>query len=424
MANETLEVFAVLANRFGAWSLRAELEDLAFETLQPEAYAEVAALVQARAAEGALEARVNELKQNLRATGLEVVDVSGRVKNVYGVWKKLNAGASVDSVMDVLALRVVVPHKHDCYKALREVEQLWSTVPGRFKDYIRNRKLNGYQSIHTTVVGSDGRPFEVQIRTPKMHYIAEFGFAAHWRYKERLGRVDLWLDRLVQWKKWVATEKFGIADGKVRPSGSPARDMSLATLGLGQLEHVVADSKAKVAAAAVAAGHAAAVTAAAAGQVAAATAALVSDTASAMADTHLTPSALLDPFLLNDRFRLQPVSDDDLHAQPVSVLISAPRGVRVAELPAGCTVSQLMLSGVITDQEARGCDIKVNGSIVRESSTVKLQAGDQVQLVQAQPVYLPGLDIYMPGRTAPYEAVLEKNLRMSTIQLRTPATVS
>ncbi|KIY96583.1 GTP pyrophosphokinase, partial [Monoraphidium neglectum] len=261
MASETLDVFAVLANRLGAWSVKAELEDLAFKTLQPEDYEQVFRAVAERAALIDLPARVAQVRAALAAAGLDVVDVSGRVKNIYGVWRKLQAGGlgvdRIDEVYDVAALRVVVPHKHDCYRALREVEGLWAAVPGRFKDYVRNRKGNGYQSLHTTVFtgaadagagaapaiqGADdpataaaaGLPvpslLEVQIRTPKMHYIAEYGFAAHWRYKEKLSREDLWLDRLVQWKKWVAAEKLRLRDSKVREGGSPQRDPVLAAL--------------------------------------------------------------------------------------------------------------------------------------------------------------------------------------------------
>lgn len=153
MASETLEVFSVLANRLGAWSLKAELEDLAFKALHPEEYACTAAAIQAHTAvEGAssedadgLGAHLEAVAAALAAAGVQVVDVSGRVKNVYGVWKKMRDGGRVEEVFDVQALRVVVPHKHDCYAALRAVEGLWAPVPGRFKDYIRHRKANGYQ---------------------------------------------------------------------------------------------------------------------------------------------------------------------------------------------------------------------------------------------------------------------------------------
>jgi ppGpp synthetase/RelA/SpoT-type nucleotidyltranferase len=220
MASETLDVFSVLANRLGAWSVKAELEDLAFKTLQPEDYEAVSAAVAARTAAIDLPMRVAQVRAALAAAGLEVVDVSGRVKNIYGVWRKLQAGGlgveRIDEVYDVAALRVVVPHKHDCYRALREVEGLWAAVPGRFKvggasfggpgigarpgvvhgrstaqlwtdgcaciffrlsgpaqfrrilcnshcvaypqtqDYIRNRKGNGYQSLHTSVTAAAG----------------------------------------------------------------------------------------------------------------------------------------------------------------------------------------------------------------------------------------------------------------------------
>jgi (p)ppGpp synthase/HD superfamily hydrolase len=159
MASETLEVFSVLANRLGAWSLKAELEDLSFKALHPEDYAATAAAIAAHTAvegssgsedtgkdtDGGLGAHLEAVAAALAEAGLQVVDVSGRVKNVYGVWKKMKDGGRVEEVFDVQALRVVVPHKHDCYAALRAVEGLWAPVPGRFKDYIRHKKANGYQ---------------------------------------------------------------------------------------------------------------------------------------------------------------------------------------------------------------------------------------------------------------------------------------
>jgi hypothetical protein len=212
MASETLDVFAVLANRLGAWAIKAELEDLSFKTLNPEEYELVSQAVAARTAAAAadggegLAAGIDQLTAALLGAGLEVVDVSGRVKNVYGVWKKIQkqlqgasrgrgssssyeeqlqdqdptssadlassppqrlspaaaavagvssggsseeraaaVSAAVAQVYDIQALRVVVPHKHDCYAAMRVVQDLWTAMPGRVKDYIRNRKANGYQ---------------------------------------------------------------------------------------------------------------------------------------------------------------------------------------------------------------------------------------------------------------------------------------
>ncbi len=434
MATETLDVFAVLANRLGAWSVKAELEDLAFKTLQPEDYEHVASAVAARAAAIDLPARIAQVRAALAAAGLDAVDVSGRVKNTYGVWKKLQkAGLGVDridEVYDVAALRVVVPHKHDCYRALREVEGLWAAVPGRFKDYIRHRKGNGYQSLHATVLaaaGADGGALplsllEIQIRTPKMHYIAEYGFAAHWRYKEKLSREDLWLDRLVQWKKWVAAEKLRIRDAKVRASGSPQRDLALAGL--------VEAAQAVAAAQASAGGD------------------QQQQPAAAAAPSPPAGVSELDARFMA-RFSIQPVSEADLDAHSTSILVSGPRGVRVVDIPAGCTLSQLLAgrgqaggSGLaVTEHEARGCSLQLNGRAVpllarRET---QLRPGDHVAFVHepalapaaargASPAdgssaSLPPLEIFgPPGRgSTSVEAALRRKLAQSTAQVRQAA---
>ncbi len=440
MASETLDVFSVLANRFGAWSMRSELEDLAFKTLNPDEYAAVAAAVAARAgsaadASAALGARMAELQAVLDGARIEVVDMSGRAKNLYGIWKKLQrrvgeivespsaaadnaadavepAAVDLEGIWDVLALRLVVPHKHDCFTALRAVEELWTPVPGRFKDYIHRRKGNGYQSLHQTVLPPDGgAPFEVQIRTAKMHYIAEYGFAAHWRYKERLDREDLWLDQLVQWKKWVAAEKLGIRDKKVRPGGGSV-DMALASLGVG---------------AAVGAGD-------------------------ADGSPDGSPARPVDPFLSHERLRLRPVSETE--GLTVRVLVSGPGGVRIAQVPAGCTVGQLAAVGVLTDAEARGYEARLNpmagaAATAAAAASAVLRSGDQVQLV-AKPAAVPawreklgggsrvlvggvermassgleGLDVYLPGLLRPVEVAMESKLRESTMELRSLALVS
>ncbi|GBF97320.1 GTP diphosphokinase, chloroplastic-like [Raphidocelis subcapitata] len=422
VASETLEVFAVLANRLGAWAVKAELEDLAFRTLQPEDYEAVSAAIAARTAAIDLPARVAEVRGALAAAGLEVVDVSGRVKNVYGVWRKLQkAGLGPErlaEVHDVAALRVVVPHKHDCYVALRGVEALWAPVPGRFKDYVRAPKANGYQSLHTGVAAAPaaaGAPaasstLEVQIRTPKMHYIAEYGFAAHWRYKESLPREDVWLDRLVQWKKWVATEKLRLRDAKVRAGGSPQRDPAIAGL--------VDSAAAGAAEAAAKAGSPGS----------------GSGSGSAGGGSPGASAAELDARFMA-RFSIRPVSDADLEGRPASILVSGPRGVRVEDVPARCTLAQLLASDAVSAHEARGCSLQLNGRAVPllARREVQLRPGDHLAFV-AEPALAPRaapparagggaatLDVFVPGQAAPVEVALRHKLAASSSQLRQAA---
>lgn len=240
LAQETLDIYSVVANRLGCWCLKAELEDLAFQALYPEEFENVRAQVSSRQDPAALEATIQAIKSGLDKQNIKYEDISGRPKNLYGVWcKMVNDGVTtVDKIFDVIALRVVVSgNKHDCYYAQRVIQQLYRCMPDRSKDFIKViKKLNGYQSLHETIYGAEGIPVEVQIRTPKMHYIAEYGFAAHWKYKENLNNDDEWLDKEVQYKKWVMNYKLGVHDKKVRPSGSPPTDSSLKSLGAHYLD--------------------------------------------------------------------------------------------------------------------------------------------------------------------------------------------
>lgn len=239
LAQETLEIFSVVANRLGIWSLKAELEDLAFSVLHPEEYESLKAQVAKRQDPDALEATINQIKLSLDQANVQYEDISGRPKSLFGIWKKMRDGniTSLDKVYDVTALRVVVTNKHDCYRALRAVQAVYRCMPARSKDYIKDeRKANGYQSLHETIYGEGNMPVEVQIRTHKMHYIAEYGFAAHWKYKEKLSNEDEWLDKEVQYKKWLTNYKLGLNDKKVRASGAPPRETALQSLGLHLLD--------------------------------------------------------------------------------------------------------------------------------------------------------------------------------------------
>src|SRR5256886_10663066 len=188
IAEETMEIFAPIAHRLGMGKLRGELEDLAFRHLHPEDYRELAEQLEKRRAE--TEAFLNSVTERIEAkmTEAEVpfVRVEGRVKRLYSIWKKLKSQKiDLDQVYDLVAARVITPNEvRHCYAALGVIHNTWRPVPGRIKDWIATPRDNLYQSLHTSVVGSDGQSFEVQIRTEDMHQIAEEGVAAHWKYKE------------------------------------------------------------------------------------------------------------------------------------------------------------------------------------------------------------------------------------------------
>ena len=195
-ARAALDVHAPLANRLGVWSLKAALEDAAFAVLHPAEHAALVAAAAPAAAADSLRAVLDSVRSALDAAGLPHADVAGRAKNLYGLHVKMVAkGLPLESVHDARAVRVLVETKAECYAAERAVHALWRPVDDadgtRSKDYIRFPKPNGYQSLHSVVVGPDGRPVELQVRTRKMHLIAEHGVAAHWRYKEDgVGKED------------------------------------------------------------------------------------------------------------------------------------------------------------------------------------------------------------------------------------------
>jgi len=186
-ARETLEVYAPLAHRLGIHSLKWELEDLAFAALHPKRYAEIQQMVNQRRADR--EEYVAEAGEILRAelleVGIEPVEITGRAKHFYSIYEKMTRkGKEFNEIYDLTAMRVIVDSVKDCYGAVGIIHSLWKPMPGRFKDFIAMPRLNMYQSLHTTVIGPHGSPLEIQIRTPEMHRTAEYGVAAHWRYKE------------------------------------------------------------------------------------------------------------------------------------------------------------------------------------------------------------------------------------------------
>jgi guanosine-3',5'-bis(diphosphate) 3'-pyrophosphohydrolase len=203
IAQETLDIYAPLAHRLGIQDLKWQLEDLAFAALHPKRYAEIEQMVASRAParDEELHHVLSELRDRLADLHIEA-EVQGRPKHYWSIYEKMIVkGKEFDEVQDLVGVRVIVDSVKDCYGALGSIHALWSPVQGRFKDYIAMPKFNLYQSLHTTVVGTDGRPVEVQIRTKEMHRRAEFGIAAHWGYKERSPAEDLaWLQRIVDWQ--------------------------------------------------------------------------------------------------------------------------------------------------------------------------------------------------------------------------------
>ena len=186
LLRESHEVFAPLANRLGIWQIKWEMEDLVFRFLEPDTYKRVAALLDEKRVEreAALEQRRSEIESALRKQGIDA-SVTGRPKHISSIVRKMRGKKlDFDQVFDVRALRVMVPTVVDCYAALGWVHQHFTPVPEEFDDYIARPKPNGYQSLHTVVRDADGRPWEIQIRTPQMHEHAEHGVAAHWAYKE------------------------------------------------------------------------------------------------------------------------------------------------------------------------------------------------------------------------------------------------
>ena len=207
-AIETMEIYAPLAHRLGISSIKWELEDLAFYYLEPRKFAQIQKMVaESRAArEAYLHQVIDQLSGELEAIGVQS-DISGRPKHLYSIYQKMtHRGKDFSEIYDLIALRVIVDSVKDVYGALGTVHSIWKPVPGRFKDYVAMPKFNMYQSLHTTVIGPAGRPLEIQIRTEEMHRTAEYGIAAHWRYKEG-GRADeafderlAWLRQMLEWQ--------------------------------------------------------------------------------------------------------------------------------------------------------------------------------------------------------------------------------
>jgi len=201
IARETQEIYAPLAHRLGIYHIKQELEDLSYRTLDPDTYYEIRRRVKKKLPEreNIVKKAIDILQKEIVQTGIDM-DITGRAKHFYSIYEKMcRKNLSVDQLYDLLAVRVIVNTVVECYTVLGIVHTLWKPIPGQFDDYIANPKNNMYQSLHTTVVGPSAEPLEVQIRTWEMHELAEYGVAAHWRYKEKKkGSVDS-LDQKLVW---------------------------------------------------------------------------------------------------------------------------------------------------------------------------------------------------------------------------------
>jgi len=217
---EVLDFYAPLANRLGIWQLKWELEDLAFRFIEPDTYKRIAKMLEEKrmSRESFVASSIERLQSELASASIPA-DVSGRPKHIYSIWSKMR-GKELDftELYDVRAFRVIVPDIKTCYTVLGVIHNIWTPVPKEFDDYISRPKPNGYRSLHTVVMAEDGRPLEVQIRTQEMHNFAEYGIAAHWRYKEEGGsnfksqQYDekiAWLRQLLAWKTDVSDAVSG-----------------------------------------------------------------------------------------------------------------------------------------------------------------------------------------------------------------------
>lgn len=212
IARETLDIYCPIAERLGISKIKIELDDLALKYLEPEVYYDLADKIAIRknVREKYIQGIVDEVSEHIRNAGIEA-HVDGRVKHFFSIYKKMkNQNKTIDQIYDLFAVRIIVDSVKDCYAALGVIHEMYKPIPGRFKDYIAMPKANMYQSLHTTLIGTNGTPFEIQIRTYEMHKAAEFGIAAHWKYKEASDgkKVEaqeeeklVWLRQILDWQR-------------------------------------------------------------------------------------------------------------------------------------------------------------------------------------------------------------------------------
>ncbi|MGN0481948.1 MAG: RelA/SpoT family protein [Lachnospiraceae bacterium] len=217
-ARETMDIYAPIAQRLGISKIKIELDDLSLKYLEPEAYYDLVKKVALRKSErdDYVQQLVEEVRESMKEAGIKS-EVSGRAKHFFSIYKKMvNQNKTIDQIYDLFAIRIIVDSVKDCYAALGVIHEKYKPIPGRFKDYIAMPKPNMYQSLHTTLIGPTGQPFEIQIRTTAMHRTAEYGIAAHWKYKEAAngGNVELqeeeklsWLRQILEWQRDMSDNK-------------------------------------------------------------------------------------------------------------------------------------------------------------------------------------------------------------------------
>ena len=217
-ARETMEIYAPLAQRLGISKIKIELDDLSLMYLEPEAFRDLEKKVELRKDERNkfIQGIIEEVGSHISEAGIKA-EISGRVKHFFSIYKKMiNQNKTIEQIYDLFAVRIIVDSVKDCYAALGVIHEMYKPIPGRFKDYIAMPKANMYQSLHTTLIGQNGKPFEIQIRTFDMHRIAEYGIAAHWKYKEKQNGISstksdeaklAWLRQILEWQKEMSNNK-------------------------------------------------------------------------------------------------------------------------------------------------------------------------------------------------------------------------
>ena len=218
IARETLDIYSPIAQRLGISKIKVELDDLSLKYLEPEAYYDLVDKIAVRKGEREryIQTIVDEVSEHIKRAGIKA-QIDGRIKHFFSIYKKMkNQNKSIDQIYDLFAVRIIVDTVKDCYAALGVIHEMYKPIPGRFKDYIAMPKPNRYQSLHTTLIGSTGQPFEIQIRTFEMHKAAEYGIAAHWKYKEASdgkkveGQEEeklVWLRQILEWQRDMSDNK-------------------------------------------------------------------------------------------------------------------------------------------------------------------------------------------------------------------------
>jgi GTP pyrophosphokinase len=218
IAKETIEIYCPIASRLGISKLKVELDDLCLKYLEPEEYNKLVGIISDRrtAREKYIKTIVDEVAEHINTAGIKA-KIDGRVKHFFSIYKKMtNQNKTIEQIYDLFAIRIIVDTVSDCYSALGVIHDMYKPIPGRFKDYIAMPKPNRYQSLHTTLIGSSGQPFEVQIRTMEMHKAAEYGIAAHWKYKETSDGKKaetqeeeklIWLRQILEWQQDMSDNK-------------------------------------------------------------------------------------------------------------------------------------------------------------------------------------------------------------------------